>query len=263
MKRLPLCSGLLLVGLTFSVSAVNGGEPSSGPQLRVQKVGDLTYFHVRLDTPKGMLEDVNRFDRGFFARPAPSLAPRLVGADDQIRLVCQRFNRDRFGRFNPGGPDGFDKEGIPDKTVKEGEKKGPRQAVAVRGLEFMGRTTAKGEVKMKLLYPVEGRRGKLIGRLTRTPPPPVWREKDVVLDFSKATAVAIPAEAAERKEKREKKRDRFEACNRPFATILKDCGPSPKLTSSSISTTRSASSASTASPPAPRLASTASLAPTT
>jgi len=233
MSRLPLpCLSLLVAGLASMVPAASGADPSSGPPLRIQKVGDITYFHVRLETPRDLIQDTNRFDRGFFARPAPSLAPRLVGADDQVRLVCQRFTRDRFGNPVLGGKgDPFDKDDPPDKkgidkpkeVGKEYEKKDdrrpPRQAVPVRGLEFIGRTTARGEVKLKLLYPVEGRRGKLIGRLTRRPPAPVWKEMQVVLDFGKAKEVPVPAEAAERKEKRDRSR-RFEAVQPPVRDDL-------------------------------------------
>jgi hypothetical protein len=185
----------------------HAADPSGVQELRIQKVGDLTYFHVRLEMPKEILQGADGFNRGWFAEPTPSLAPRLIAPDGQVRLVCQRTDRNqpnRFGRPADGAFEPLPIDKLP--PPKDGPKKDgpqPRAEVPVQGLEFVGRTEAKGQVKMKLVYPVEGKRVPLVGRLSRTPPPPVWKEMEVVLDFGKAKVIAIPAEAAERKEKRE------------------------------------------------------------
>jgi hypothetical protein len=88
-----------------------------------------------------------------------------------------------------------------------------RRAALVQGLEFVGRTEARGEVKVKLLYPVEGKRLPVIGRLARTPPPTVWKEKEITLDFRKAPEIAVPKEAAERKQYAKKEAESREPRN--------------------------------------------------
>lgn len=188
-------------------SAVRAADSSSVQELRIQRVGDITYFHVRLERPKDLLQDLERNNRGFFSEASPSLTPRFIAPDGQVRLVCERFDLDqRSGIGRPQREELCEVRPVPpeskDKAVadKEGRRE-PRLPVPVQGLEFVGRTEAKGEVKMKLLYPVQGRRVPVVGRLRRTPPPPVWKELEVVLDFGKAKDVAIPAEANERKKK--------------------------------------------------------------
>ena len=101
MKRQLRYPALLLLGaLLVSLASLAEAQQSAPVQeLRIQKVGDLTYFHVRLETPAEMLPDDNRFNRGWSVEPSPSLAPRLVGADGQLRLVCRRYNRDPRNRF--------------------------------------------------------------------------------------------------------------------------------------------------------------------
>jgi hypothetical protein len=209
MRRTPLqYAGLfLLPGLALTLfSLARGAAPSGVQELRVQKVGDVTYFHVRLEMPQDLLSDNDRFNRGFFAEPSPSLAPRLVAPDGSVRLVCQRFDRNQRNRFGdqpiPPVWGIIEARAIKDRPLAKDARREPRRPVPVEGLEFVGRTEARGAVKMKLLYPVEGRRLPVVGRLSRTPPPPVWKEKEVVLDFGKAKEVAVPAEAAERKEKK-------------------------------------------------------------
>ena len=194
LRSLPL---LLLCGLVLDLPAVQLKAAASPVQeLRTQKVGDLTYFHVRVELPRDMLPDLQRFNRGWFAEPSPSLAPRLISGDGQLRLVCERFDPNARNRNQ------FDTPPVEPAQQKQppGQARQPRRPVPVQGLEFVGRTDAKGEVKVKLLYPIEGKRPRIIGRLSRTPPPPAWKEMDLVLDFGSAKAVAVPQEAAERKE---------------------------------------------------------------
>jgi hypothetical protein len=179
-------------------------------ELRVQTVGEQHYFHVRLDIPADLVLENDGWWTG--PSPSPELAPRLVAADGGLQVVCQRFERDRNRRDPIPDPEVFkdkDKDGPPirDKVGKDAPRM-PRQPVPVRGLEFIGRYDPKaGEVKAKLLYPVPGRPLPIIGRLTKTPPPPVWREMDVVLDLKKATVVQIPKEAAERAIEKPKKNE--------------------------------------------------------
>ncbi len=215
MKRIPwhrVAAALPLLAVGGLVGLAQPVGPSAVKEVRIQKVGDFTYFHVRLDLPRDMLLDSNRFDRGLLFVASPSLAPRLVAPDGQVRLVCQRFDRDPRNRVFDGGrpPDVVQPEPIPGPRDKERprEKGGADQRpirrldrpIPVEGLEFVGRTDARGEVKLKLLYPVEGKRLPGIGQLSRTPPPATWKEMEVTLDFSKARQVPIPEEAKERRE---------------------------------------------------------------
>src|SRR5688572_3819136 len=104
MKRVPLrCpAALVLAGLAVVFLTASRAAPNTVQELRIQKVGDVTYFHVRLEAPRELMQDRDRLDRGFLSDPSPSLAPRLLGSDDQVRLVCQRFSRAQRDRF--GGP---------------------------------------------------------------------------------------------------------------------------------------------------------------
>lgn len=196
-----------ILASTLLLAALTSAQPTSSlvQELRTQKVGDVTYFHVRLALPKDVVEDAARNVRNFLPDPEPTLAPRLLGPEDQIRLVCQRISSEGRGRPGLSMPPGeINKEALPD--VKEDEAIArafpkPRLPVPVQGLEFVGRTLTKDKVTAKLVYPVTGRRSRVLGKLMRTPPPPTWREMDVVLDFGKAKEVRIPTEAAERKVK--------------------------------------------------------------
>jgi hypothetical protein len=186
---------LLLGGLCLVLQPAGVAAPVGVDELRIQKVGDVTCFHVRVATPKDMIE-ADAWERHFLDDFPPASSPRLVSPDEKVRLICRRIGND--GR-NPGAR-------IPDRTpnLKDAPapprgKDDPRQPVPVQGLEFVGRTEATGEVKMKLLYPIRGRRVPLVGRLSRRPPPLSWREVEVVLDFAKAKGVEAPAEAKNRK----------------------------------------------------------------
>lgn len=221
MRRVPLRYLVLLLGGLFVISLLMEGwaAPSVVQEVRIQKVGDITYFHVRLEPPKDLLQDGNRLNRSFLPDPSPTLAPRLIAPDEAVRLICQRYDRNQRNRFIPGS--GEDEErfqekdkgdvkdkGDPRPTRKDSGKDGgradndrPRQPVPVSGLEFVGRTKAQGAVKMKLVYPVQDKAPPAVGRVARKPPMPEWKEKEVVLDFSKANHVPIPKQGSERKEK--------------------------------------------------------------
>ncbi len=223
--RLGCLALILTVGFLLKLPAApEKTAPSPVQELRIQKVGDVTYFHVRLEPPRNLMPDRGRFDRGgWFAEPSPSLAPKLISADGQVRFVCERFNRDwrnpdRFGvpveppeAVTPPPPADTKLKDEPKKDdVKEKERpRQPRQPVSVQGLEFIGRSDAKGEVKLKLLYPVAGKTLPGIGRLSRRPPPPVWKEMEVVLDFATAKVVPNPKEAGERTAKPVKGRENW------------------------------------------------------
>ena len=174
--------------------------PTPVEELRTQKVGDFTYFHVRLAAPKDMVEDGEQRNQDFFEEFPPSLSPRLVSEDEQVRLICQRIDPNQRNRFGVPQEVQVDPAAPPQPKDKDTpkDKVDPRRPVGVRGLEFMGRTEATGEVKMKLVYPIRGRRAPVIGRFSRRTPPPAWKEVDFVVDFARAKALKLPAESAKR-----------------------------------------------------------------
>src|SRR4051794_5097360 len=142
---------LLGAGLLSLFAPVHGADPSPVQELRIQKVGDLTYFHVRLERPRDLVQDFERFNRGWFAEASPSLAPRLVAPDGRVRLVCQRFDREQRNRAGlapePERPVEVDKEKEPrPKDLDKDGRRQPRREAAVQGLEFVGRTEANGPV---------------------------------------------------------------------------------------------------------------------
>jgi hypothetical protein len=152
-----------LVGLGLS-----GPLPAAAPPavrgLRVQPVGDVTYFHVVFDTPARMLPDDEA---------------RLVPQGAQASHVCRRV------------PPGVRPDGRP-----------ARPPAATQGVEFVGRLHGTGEARFVLLYSTEGRPSPL-NRIRppaqRRQPRARWAEADVVLDFAKADKVETPAEAKERR----------------------------------------------------------------
>jgi hypothetical protein len=133
--------------------------------LETQRVGEVTYFHVRLQTPPDLeLPALNWWDRVAdtpTARQAWLRLPRLVPQDDRTAAVCYEV-------FRPGAP------------RKPGH------------LDFLGRLPGKGKASLRLVYPT----GKPADRPDRglflAPPPLAWREEAVTLDFRKAQEVAPP-----------------------------------------------------------------------
>ncbi len=102
--RLGCLALILTVGFLLKLPAApEKTAPSPVQELRIQKVGDVTYFHVRLEPPRDLMPDRGRFDRGgWFAEPSPSLAPKLdfrrrSGAPRLRALQRDLAQPDRFG----------------------------------------------------------------------------------------------------------------------------------------------------------------------
>jgi hypothetical protein len=166
---------LLLAGVLCADTA---SAQSTKPRLlRVQPVGDTTYFHVRFDVPGDMLSHVIK--AGPYAeaeRRRLALTPALVPQDDQASAVYQRLGLAHFRpdvRFYEPAP-------------------GPR----VEGLEFTGKLNGKGKAKFRLLYPTTSRekapagiQDKELATLLRAMK---WREIPVELDFAKAEKLPAP-----------------------------------------------------------------------
>jgi hypothetical protein len=154
--------------------------------LRVQTVGEVSYFQVRLKSPAKMIafRDTERRFRGQTFEATANLAPRLLSPDAKASHIVGphgSLNRDR--RF-------FDK--------KEREDESPERS-NTDSLMFLGRCDGKSTVTLTLQYPTPGKHSPLIGKLIQTSPPPIWLEKTITLDFAKAKKVSVPKEAKERR----------------------------------------------------------------
>ncbi len=145
MRRLVACVLTLVLGLGLTVdlpAAPKRGEPAVR-ELRVQTVGDVTYFHVRLDVPRDLATAAEQQFGGFFPAPTPSLAPRLVPADAGVRLVCQRVDRNRPGGMPFGAPPGVWNGSDDTNFLSEG----PPTPAAGGKVEDMGRQAEEIERK--------------------------------------------------------------------------------------------------------------------
>ncbi len=173
---------VLTLPVFLTSASLQAAAPPAVRELRIQQVGDSTYFHVQFATPPQM---------------TPGGEARLVPQDKEARHVCRRV-ADPRGMGGP--PQGMPMRPFDKKSVDRpgGQPPAaPRQPVPVDGLEFMGRLHGKGEMNFVLLYPVERRMPRLgIFRspLLRGQPGVDWVEAPIALDFGKARKVAPPAE---------------------------------------------------------------------
>ncbi len=212
-----------LLGLAGVTAPLAAADPPVMRELRIQQVGDVTYFHVQFATPKRMTPG--------------SGAAGAARQSGQPRLPAHRRRR------NQAVPPGTPPVREPKSATAPGEQApaAARQPVPVDGIEFTGRLHGKGEVKFVLLYTTE-RRTPRLGRfqptMLRGQPRPHWVETPVVLDFSKAEKTALPAEAKARRAARKRKPRRNNPRNGRFATISKVCGLSHRSTSSAVCKTR-------------------------
>jgi hypothetical protein len=84
--------GLAPLLLTLCVLPGPAAEPLAVTELRIQKVGDVTYFHVRLAPPSRMPPADSPRNEGqpSDAEPAPAEA-RLISPDGKARHIHQRL----------------------------------------------------------------------------------------------------------------------------------------------------------------------------
>ncbi len=170
---------LLLLPLLALHIPVHAADTVKVRELRTQKVGDVTYFHVRLA----------------LASETTGSDVRLVSPDGKARHI---YARSAF----PNIPDAAEPE------KKSGEKPAPlkpREPVPVESPEFVGKAQGQDEIKLILLSlndkPDEPERS---GRKRKAPPSP-WSEANLTLDLRKGKEVALPKEAKARLEKQESK----------------------------------------------------------
>lgn len=162
-------------------------------EFRTQKIGDVTYFHIRLETPRRMIESVDASRGRFFGfeQAEPDLSPRLVSPDGKATRIVPRRAAN-----GPGGGIGFlepQRDAPDDRPVQR------RPIVPVEGLEFIGRLETPGEFKLTLLYPRESRLDRVLPGRRRSPESVRWEETTVSLDATKAISVALPEEAKDRR----------------------------------------------------------------
>jgi hypothetical protein len=177
--RQPSCRLAALALLGLLPAASHAAAPPKVALLRVQQVGDVTYFHVRLEPPHGLTTDGE---------------PRLISQDDKARLVCARLGANREERM-PGGP-----PPIVTAPTARAEPGVPRGPVPVVGLEFVG-VTESPEATFMLVYPVEGKATRLDRFRPRNMPARPrthWEQTVLSLDFARAEKVKVPAEAVQR-----------------------------------------------------------------
>ncbi len=184
--RLAVLALPALLGLGASALPLPAAAPPPVRLLRMQQVGDVTYFHVRFDPPAGL------------QTAADGGEPRLVPQDDRTRNVYLRAGS---RQAVPGGS----RPAFEERPPREDQPRGPAPVV---GLEFIGTLHGEGEAAFVLLYPTEGRPSPLdrLRPRMRPPTPRVsWAEANVTLDFAKAEKVKVPAEADQRKARRGKR----------------------------------------------------------
>jgi hypothetical protein len=151
-------------------------------ELRTQQVGDTTFFHARFHPPADMTPPPLQRWTTIDVRDLTRL-PQLVPQDGQTRSVYQRLESD-------------------DRRANQ-----QRESVPVEGLEFLGKTTARGKVSLLFPYPTEEEAtvpdpenkdgdGK---PKTKKIKKSIWAEVPVELDIAKAEKVAVPADARNRK----------------------------------------------------------------
>jgi hypothetical protein len=197
-SRLLVLTLPALLGLGGFTAPSGAAAPPAVRELRMQQVGDVAYFHVRFATPQH--------------RTAGSAA-RLVPQNGQASHVCLRVADPRGHDMPPGGKGDVSGPGGPPREFKKAEpprdrppSAAPRRPVPVDGIEFSGRLHGKGEAKFVLMYSTEQQTPRFApfrDLLPRGQPRPSWVEADVVLDFRKAEKIALPAEAKERRAKKE------------------------------------------------------------
>ncbi len=179
----------IFLGVFLSATLLSAAAPEVD-DLRVQRVGDSTYFHVRFARPKDMANDGE-------AR----LVPQDKGASHVYRRV-----EDRQAALAPPPPDPgqpIEEPGVkPEIEIPRARlPQAPRRPVSVEGVEFMGRLHGKGERTFVLVYNTKPRPSRLdrLG-LLRARPRVRWIEAPLTLDFDKAKTIALPNEAKERRE---------------------------------------------------------------
>src|SRR5581483_11376494 len=115
-----------------------GAAPVKVRDLRVQKLGPTTYFHVRFDAPPDlrMPQLAERVRWWTISRPELARLPQLLPQDEQTKSICLRV---LFERNDTKVDNGLILQGTP----------------RVEGLDFFGKVEGKGVAKLLLVYPID------------------------------------------------------------------------------------------------------------
>lgn len=185
----------LLVGVwAGSLSAV---EPPRLQELRTQRVGETTYFHVRFETPKDMRAPPITAAIAWSEAAQRSLArlPQLVPQDGRTAAVYSLWE-------------------IPEDLTNARPANAAARALPVSGLEFVGQVRGKGQAKVLLLYPTEENGAAVSAKDARKDAPPTtrrtWAEVALTLDLTAAQNVAPPGRTEKRKPEQAVSRDDLE-----------------------------------------------------
>jgi hypothetical protein len=206
--RLPRIA-LLAAALALPLVAPSrgGADPPKVVALRVQEVGDTTYFHVRFESPSDLAGPARDLDLGALlgrtpARLDPLLMARLVPQAGGAKTVYLRLRQDdlerQFGPLMKGGPPVDEKvedKKIEDKEEKKGDEK-PGPEGAANTLEFVGKATGAKQVAFLLLYPKAqpaAKEKKALSLAELLAQKQSWAEEAVKLDLAKAKKVPVPA----------------------------------------------------------------------
>ncbi len=156
-----LTSPLSVIGISLCTGCLGAAEPLRALGLRAQKVGETTYFQVRLERPANLRLPTFDTSKPFSEADRRKFAalPRLVPQDDRTRAV--------YYRHKPTQP----------------------------GLSFCGQVIGEGKARFVLLYPT----GEALGgeppslSLSKMVQLQGTAETPVQLDFTKARVVPVPA----------------------------------------------------------------------
>jgi hypothetical protein len=197
-RPMSLYSGVLAgVALTVASPALRAADSPRLQELKRQRVGDTTYFYLRLDPPADL--HAPHIEPGPYSeaqRRQLARLPRLVPQDHTAEAVYARLEVPHFR------PDvGFDAR--------------RPQPVPVRGLEFVGKVRGSGKTRFLLLYPTgdeasaaDGdKAGTGLARLVRRA---TWAEVPLELDFARAAEVPQAVRTEKRQPSRPYLRDDLE-----------------------------------------------------
>lgn len=175
-RTLP--SMMTVAALILVPTGVWAGEAPRLRELRTQRVGDMTYFHVRFDLPADMrLPELARWSMTDAQRANLARLPRLVPQDSKTRLVYWRASQEYLARFLE-----------------------VRAEPSLEALEFCGRLDGSGDARLLLLYPTEESAKADDKKSSREIRKRSWAEHTVMLDFGKATMVEVPETARPRRQ---------------------------------------------------------------
>src|SRR5262245_42464199 len=96
-RALLLTAGVITFILLFLSSAIARANHAEVRRLRVQQVGEMTYFHARFDTPTDMkVPSIQPGKYGESERRRLALTPQLVPHDSMASAVYQRLELQHF-----------------------------------------------------------------------------------------------------------------------------------------------------------------------